>query len=336
MTEIVYIAGAFLSLFLVVLILSKKKKHHYDFVLSVWLFLLAIHISIFYLEEKDYTFASNVFIVNATFPLIQGVFLFLYAGLQLQRIQIKWITGLHFLPFVLLALAAIIIGQQLIPVIVFCGFASSFSYCIMTYYLLGGFKQKENQQAHWLKLLTGGLTGIWFLFIVIGSVNHLLGWDFLKHEYLFLAVNLFVFIIGYFGLKDGYILSVPQNRTKYGSSALSKTDFERIGKRLDELAELEKYYLNSNLKITDLAHQVQVPNHHLSQYFSLSLNTTYYDFINTLRVNEVKERIAKGELKQLSLLGLAYDCGFKSKATFNRVFKKLSGQTPTEYINALK
>ena len=100
--------------------------------------------------------------------------------------------------------------------------------------------------------------------------------------------------------------------------------------------EGKRAFLNPNLKIGNLANELSLPTHYLSQYFNVSLNTNYYDYINSLRIAELKSRISDGQLDSLSLLGLAYDCGFNSKATLNRVFKKQTGQTPSGYIKSLK
>ena len=63
-----------------------------------------------------------------------------------------------------------------------------------------------------------------------------------------------------------------------------------------------------------------------------SLNQNFYDFINTYRVSEVKRRLDEGEAENFSILGIAEECGFNSKASFNRVFKKITGTTPTGYM----
>ena len=61
----------------------------------------------------------------------------------------------------------------------------------------------------------------------------------------------------------------------------------------------------------------------------------FNDFINTYRVEEVKKAFDNGEHKKTTLLGIAYDCGFNSKATFNRAFKKNAGFSPKEYLEKL-
>ena len=66
----------------------------------------------------------------------------------------------------------------------------------------------------------------------------------------------------------------------------------------------------------------------INQGFQMNFN----DCINSYRIEAVKNSLDLGEHKKTTLLGIAYDCGFNSKATFNRAFKKHTGKTPKEYI----
>ena len=94
----------------------------------------------------------------------------------------------------------------------------------------------------------------------------------------------------------------------------------------------ERPYLNPDLNLSDLAKELQMNRAQLSQIINSGFQKNFNDFINEYRVNTFKEKINSGEHKQLSLLGLAFDSGFISKATFNRVFKKLTQTSPSEYL----
>lgn len=336
MIQFVYIAGSFLAFFLGLLVISKKKKKSYDYVLSVWLFLISAHITIFYLQETAFELPYKWYMINAAFPLLQGVFLYLYTMLLLQRSRIKSTLALHFLPFLIFAIAIYFYGEQLLNSLIISVIISGIVYIILTLKMLGSLGSFFRRNNHWLKLLTCGLGLVWFVFIVIGVLNHLFDYAPIRHEYIFLSVSVFVFGFGYFGLKEGHILQELRTKGNYHSSPLDNNDFAKIKSLLDDLKQDKQFFLNPDLKISDLALQMNIPTHHLSQYFSASLNTTYYNYINDIRIEEFKLRASKNELAALSIMGLAYDCGFKSKATFNRAFKKHSEQTPSEYINSIK
>ncbi|WP_299530239.1 AraC family transcriptional regulator [Ulvibacterium sp.] len=70
----------------------------------------------------------------------------------------------------------------------------------------------------------------------------------------------------------------------------------------------------------------------LSQTINIGLGKTFNDFINELRVNEVKKKMHNPKYDHLNYLGIAMESGFNSKATFNRAFKKFTGENPTTYL----
>ena len=65
-----------------------------------------------------------------------------------------------------------------------------------------------------------------------------------------------------------------------------------------------------------------------------SHNISFFDFINSYRVEEVKKQLADTAMANRNILGIALDCGFNSKATFNTAFKKFTGMTPSAYQKA--
>ena len=98
----------------------------------------------------------------------------------------------------------------------------------------------------------------------------------------------------------------------------------------------EKPYLDPLLSINKLAEVTKMPQYKISKLLNNSLNQNFYDFVNGYRIEEIKSRLAKGEAESYSILGIAMDSGFNSKASFNRVFKKTTGVTPSAYLKSLK
>jgi len=119
---------------------------------------------------------------------------------------------------------------------------------------------------------------------------------------------------------------------KYSKTALSSKKVEAIKLQLKEHMVKEKPYLNPDLSIDDLSNQLMVKRHHLSQIINLSFNKNFFEFINSYRIKEFKKQAKDFDNDHLSILGIALNCGFNSKATFNSVFKKQEGITPSAYI----
>ncbi|MBJ7428273.1 MAG: AraC family transcriptional regulator [Bacteroidia bacterium] len=98
----------------------------------------------------------------------------------------------------------------------------------------------------------------------------------------------------------------------------------------------EKLFINPELTLNDLAAALNVLPNHLSQVINSKENKNFYDYINQLRVEEFIRLIALSENQKFTLLSLAYECGFNSKTSFNRNFKKVTDLTPSEYIKQEK
>ena len=95
--------------------------------------------------------------------------------------------------------------------------------------------------------------------------------------------------------------------------------------------DIEKPYLNADISLPELSERMNIPSHHLSRVINEKLNMNFFDFINQYRVEEVKSRIQDQQYVHLSILGIAFDSGFNTKSAFNRVFKKMTGMTPSEF-----
>jgi len=107
-------------------------------------------------------------------------------------------------------------------------------------------------------------------------------------------------------------------------------DFSLITK-IEQAMKEEKMYLKSELTLKEFAQSLGASTRKISRHINFGLNLPFIDFVNHYRVAHVKDLIEQGKTKQLSLVGIAMESGFNSKSTFNRVFKKLTGNSPSEY-----
>ena len=155
---------------------------------------------------------------------------------------------------------------------------------------------------------------------------------------LMAIVTLYVGIKGYFTdttnlkkLKFSFTpspISIPQSDK---SKSISQEEIDLVKNHM----ESKRPYLNPELNLSDLAEDLDMTRAQLSQVINAGFQKNFNDFVNSFRINAFKDKLKEGQHKQLSLLGIAYDCGFNSKATFNRVFKKLTQTSPIEFLNSL-
>lgn len=115
-----------------------------------------------------------------------------------------------------------------------------------------------------------------------------------------------------------------------------RSDVREKGRRLKEAVATNRLYEDAELTLTGLAVKLSIHPHDLSRIINDGLNKNFSDFINEFRVREVARKMQDPTYDQLTLLGIAYESGFNSKTTFNRVFKEMTGKTPVEFKNSLR
>jgi ligand-binding sensor domain-containing protein/AraC-like DNA-binding protein len=168
--------------------------------------------------------------------------------------------------------------------------------------------------------------GFWIILIVILSVI-----------YLFTSK----LMILYRKLKEKISTLSSQNKDneaankqdeKYKNLKITEAECKAVCDKLYKYIETEKPFTNPDIKIVDLAQALNCSSHTLSFIFNQYLTKNYYDFINEYRVKEFQRLVADVDSSRYTLSALAEQCGFSSRASFFRSFKKLTGITPNEYI----
>ena len=133
---------------------------------------------------------------------------------------------------------------------------------------------------------------------------------------------------------NGFKLYTPtlihQSRPSYRKEG-SKAQ-QNIAQKLALLMQQEHIYLNPALNLELLAHFLGESPKTTSQVINGVFEQNFNNYINTYRVNAFKDRILAGDHHNLTLSAIAFECGFDSKATFNRVFKQLTQLTPSQFI----
>ena len=118
---------------------------------------------------------------------------------------------------------------------------------------------------------------------------------------------------------------------RYERSGLSDVEAKALEAALLALMKRERPYRDPDLTLSALADRLDTTPHKLSEVLNTELSQTFYDFVNSYRVEDVRRRLAASDSKHLNVLTLAMEAGFASKSTFNQVFKKQTGQTPSTY-----
>lgn len=168
----------------------------------------------------------------------------------------------------------------------------------------------------------------------------------------FINIAVFSFAISYFGfLQPTIFLSINKMeekeqdtevkpdeivaKQKYQKSTLSEQQAKKYLDRVNQLLESDRIYLDPELTIQNVSERLDIPKHHLTESLNTYLGKSFYTLINENRIDTFKAMAADKKNKHLTLLALAYDSGFNSKSSFNMVFKKYTGQTPSKYMKSI-
>jgi AraC-like DNA-binding protein len=122
-----------------------------------------------------------------------------------------------------------------------------------------------------------------------------------------------------------------ENEPSKAKAGLSEADLEQWKQRILNLFDKEKPYLNPELTLSDLAEQLKTNTSVLSAVINSGFDKNFNDFVNSYRIEDFKTKIKMPQFKHLTLLAVAFECGFNSKTTFNRAFKKQVGQNPSDF-----
>lgn len=126
------------------------------------------------------------------------------------------------------------------------------------------------------------------------------------------------------------IFETDQQTTK--AKRMTSEELASSQQKLLYVMETEKVYLNPDLGLPQLAEQLNMSTHDLSFVINEGFQENFFQFINRYRVEEAKILLKSPQHKHLSILGIAFESGFRSKTTFNTTFKKVTGLSPSQFI----
>ncbi len=226
--------------------------------------------------------------------------------------------------------------------------------------LLDFFSEIESLSLRWLRNITV-ITGAVWVVIAVFQILRFAGIPVLANISPVVAAltSVFVFYTGYMGIRQPGVFEPADHATirresllsqqlsesrapeatspnRYSKSGLSEARKEQILEKLQEYLETAKPYLKSSLTLKDLADALSVSEHNLSEVINTGLGQTFFDMVNTYRVLEVQKRLKDPANSNFTLTAIAFDSGFNSKSSFNSVFRRIAGQTPSAFKQSIR
>ncbi len=345
------------------LIFTKQKRSTPDNILICWLLIFALQ-CLLIIVKINLPSQLLLEILPVNIVLLYGPIFFFYirSMTDVKKFLLKDVIW-HVLPFIVFLLLSFFLNEYSVfhKIVSFTAVVSGLSYCIVSYGLLKKhraticdvFSYTEKVNLQWLSNFLAGLVVIWVGVFILVALNKVFNIS-LSLNWFFLIIPLFITYIGFYGFKqrvvftDQYVreieeksedkdkLFIEENSIKtekaaYKKSGLDTRKMEDIYQQLQNIMQAKALYLQPALSLKELASELRLPSHYITQTLNDYADKSFYDFINLYRVEAFKESVGKKENENLSLLGIAFDCGFNSKSSFNRIFKKVTNYSPSEY-----
>lgn len=313
---------------------TAKKKKFSNYFLALLLLMLSIRIIksvFFYFNPQLY----NIFIqIGLSACILIGPFLFLYLKNYTTKERVNW--AIHTVPYLV---GITVLGTFYSYVehrggwskwIVNGIYLQWFIYILLSLrFIKPSFKKLKSKERLsnievWLLSIYFGVSFILLTYSVGAYTSYIVGA--LSFSFvLYLVVLLTIF-------KSNKQTTFFEEKEKCQDKEIEKGILEKIESSLPKIADKE-LFLDPNITLEDTAKELGVPKHVLSQYLNKKLQKSFSTFINELRIKKAKELLQTKT--NFTIEGIGYESGFNSKSTFFTAFKKLTGQTPSEYQKTL-
>ncbi|MDZ7796667.1 MAG: helix-turn-helix domain-containing protein [Candidatus Marinimicrobia bacterium] len=334
-----------------IMFLLKKDSRLPDRILAVWLFFISLHMLLSLLNTR---FSLTAF---PFLPFIYGPLLYIYISTLIsEKPRLRYYYPSLSVPVIAFFIVSLIYRNE--PVLDFENFLvndslralrlsyaallilSFMGYSVITFIKLHKHRIKiKNLYSYTSQKITLG----WALFVSISffvlyaavfivGFTHILISNFSLDPVLMgnivLVFHAFAFSI--FGFLQDRIYPEPKQK-KYLRSGLRDSELELLRQKLLDVMDDKQLYLDPELNILDVAKLLHVPRHHITQVLNEKLGKNFYNFINAYRIEIAKDKLSDPQNDRFTILAVGYDSGFNSKTSFNTLFKKHVGLTPSEY-----
>ena len=346
--------GVTQSVFAGIMALIKKNAKLPDRILAVWLFTIGLQMLVSLFNTK---YSITAFPIS---PFVYAPLMYIYIrSLIDEKPKLRSYYGAFILPVIAIFVLAIVYRNK--PILIFDDYLindpyrglrfayailliiSFFVYSILTFIVLHKHKRKIKELYSYtsLKITLG-----WALFVSISFFVFYIGLFVLGFTRVFvqnfnfdpllvgnIILVFYSFAFAIFGYQQDLIYPPEhvEEKKKYERSGMKANAIKALKENLLQLMERDKLYRDPELSILDVSAKLGVPRHHVTQVLNEDLGKNFYTFINEYRIEDAKQRLKDPQNKLYTVLAIGFDAGFNSKSSFNTLFKKSVGMTPSEY-----
>ena len=178
--------------------------------------------------------------------------------------------------------------------------------------------------------LFASLSALVFVVLTLYNQNYNIG-GFQSYYLNYLVVTFYIYFLSYtvYIFPEVKLVTPRIPAVKSKEKSLEKVIFEELKNKIKE----NRYFTDPDLNLNKLSAKLNISPRELSRMINIESQQNFNDFLNEFRICYFKNLLQHDEL---SIEGMAYESGFKSKTSFYRAFKKSTGQTPLQYKNSRK
>jgi AraC-like DNA-binding protein len=188
------------------------------------------------------------------------------------------------------------------------------------------------ERVRWIKRLGAGFLMLVLVFTAVLVYVSITGYYTIGGNFIYtLALAVWTYIMAWQSFAENRLL-FPAFAGKYQSTKLNDSAKERLLQRLRILFEEERIFTSAGLTLAAVAQRLQVPAHLLSQAINDRLGMSFNDLLHEYRIAAFKQLARQPAYARYTIMAIAADAGFASRASFNAAFRKSCGITPSEWM----
>lgn len=164
-----------------------------------------------------------------------------------------------------------------------------------------------------------------------------------SHTFFVVTICICLALLIYRGLRTSSLIpgvdkeeKTITDELKNRQPRLSEQEFPQLAKQLQQTMQQDKPYLNPQISIKELAEELDLPARALSEHINDHYDCNFSEYINRARVEEAQRLMADSQWHERSLLDIGLAAGFNSKTSFNVMFKRITGSTPSAFRRQLQ
>ena len=357
-----YLFSSLIGFFIgMMLLLGKKKDRTAAILISVFVLVHSVFIFHLFLFNTNLQFrVPHSFFMSSIFSYLYGPLIYFYFKRITLSYKFRKIDWLHAIPTVLIIIITVplflLSAEEKLRVMFEVGSVDKRTYLILGFstkllsLLIYGFltlrvylKTKNytwitDDAKKWTRNLVT-LTQVYVLsyFIYGFTITDLIPRsDFLYHLQI-VAMASMVLYIGYksYLMPNLFTTSFTKQQNKYKKSGLTASFSSELKEQLMQLLDVDKIYRQNNISLAIVSDQLGTTRHNTSQVINEHFGLNFFELINKYRIEEAKEILKNDKNKNLNIIDVAYEVGFNNKVTFNKSFRKVLSQTPSQYLSSL-